>query len=32
VERVYNLTTYDLAVPANYDTLKAILMTAAAEP
>jgi hypothetical protein len=26
---VYNLTSHDLGVPANYDTLKAILVTAA---
>ncbi len=32
VERVYNLTTNNLATPANYDTLKAILITAASEP
>jgi hypothetical protein len=29
VKRIYNLTTYDLAVPANYDTLKNILLNAA---
>jgi hypothetical protein len=32
VERIYNLTSFDLSVPANYDTLKAILTTAASEP
>jgi hypothetical protein len=29
VKRIYNLTDYDLAIPANYDTLKSILLNAA---
>ena len=29
VLRIYNLTQYDLAITANYDTLKSILLNAA---